>query len=968
MNTIQHLLYDSFMSHADRNAVLDPEDGSVLTYAQLYRKAAAAAGYLQDKGLVPGDFTVIALPKSVSYIIAETACLLFGFGAVLMDAAYPPERVAYAARDAGAKLVIDARVLQEMLAWPRAAEYREVPEDTPAVVVYTSGSTGKPKGILHDQESLYNSIRRRQTILHPSPEDLAGLIPPFTFIAGCVTTMNPLCSGACVTVIPREVIVNPLALADHIDRLGITWTYMSPKILKVFQEKGTSLRMVTTGSERVSGIGPRRYQIYNTYGMSETCSAVAGFLIDKPYDNTPLGHALGDYAIYLLDERCNRVPEGEICIAGHLLTRYIGLPELTAKAIIPNPFAAEDGHPTLFRTGDLGRFDEQGRLVFVNRMDWMVKINGQRVEPGEIEAVLKSVPGVTDAAVKGFTRENGQTYLCAYYVAEKEVGEDVLRAAVSRRLPAYMMPAHFILLEAMPVNANGKLNRLALEEPETARFAAEYAAPATPLEERLCAAMAEVLEIPRVGARDDFFRLGGDSVSCMSLLVKLDEPDLSVRMLYRHRTPEAIAAALTAVRAMAETEDEAEASRLARAQDQPLIPYQLYYLDYQLYTPGRNTTSIPYVCSAPRELLDPRALKQAVDRVTRHFAVFGTVFLFNNAFELVQRYCPDRIPEVEVVERSEAAFHAEEKKAFSRPFRMLNSLLWRGRIVVTETSVHLLMNFDHAIADGTMIRLFFRQVFEALRGRELPRDDYYLYLHRMAARAGTPEARADHELVRGLCAGNWSRFPVPDRDSRDNTSLSFTLPSKHTSREYQAAAAAAGISLGTALVTAGLMSLSRYNGERKVAVEWVYNGRDEAWKENLVGLTLCGIPAMMDFGSCVTRDRILAEARRQNELGLQYAELSFALENMSPARNEYMKVVYEHGLTRPDNIPEGVSLAWDSSFYSSLLCLFQFIINEGTEDEPLSVIAECQGSRYREDSLRRMAALFTGALDELLFP
>ena len=967
MNTIQRLLYESMRAHADRRAIVDSGSRNSLTYSELYDRASSVAGYLRSQGMDTGDYAVIALTKSVPYIIVEAACFLFGFGAVPMDAGYPEDRIAYTAENVGAKIIIRPTMLEEILSWPQKAEYREVPEDTPAVVVYTSGSTGKPKGILHDQESLYNSVTRRQTILKPEPDDIAGLVPPFTFIAGVITTMNPLTCGACVTPIPREVIMNPRELALFIDRMGITWTYLSPKVLKVFREAGQTLRMVTTGSERVSGIAPRRYPIMNTYGMSETASAVAGFLIDKAYDSTPLGHALDGVSIYILDEHCNKVNEGEICVAGHLLSRYIGLPELTAERIIPNPFRAEDGHERLLRTGDLGRWDEEGRLVYINRMDWMVKINGQRVEPGEIEAVIKSVHGVTDAAVKGFTKGNGQTYLCAYYVAAAEVKEDFLRAAVSRKLPFYMMPAHFIPLDAMPVNANGKLDRLSLKEPEEEQFASEYAAPTNPTEERLCRVMAGVLGVDRVGIHDDFFRIGGDSISCMSLIAQLNEPRISVRLLYKHRTPAAIAQALKDAQAITEADNEDEENRLALKQDQPLTPYQLYYLDYQLYSPELIVTNLPYLCSFPREAVDPQALKKAVDHVTHHFAAFGTVFMFNDAVELIQRYCPDRIPEIGITETTEAQF-TEEKKAFIRPFRMMNELLWRAHIFVTESYVRLLLDFDHAIADGTTIRRVFWLIFEALNGRKLYKDQYYLFLRRLALHAKTPEAQAEHELVRKLYDGQWSRYPQPDYDSRGNSNLTYAVPTKHTLRECQAAAEASSISLGDALVTAGMMALSRFNGNPRVSVEWIFNGRDEQWKKDLVGLTLCGIPAVMDFDRCKDRESILAEARKQNELGLQYAEYSFALENMSPGQIESMKIVYEHGLDLPDNMPAGTTLEWDGGYYSGMLCLFQFLINEGTADEPLTLVAVCQGSRYSEESAQRMTALFSDALEELLFP
>ena len=530
-----------------------------------------------------------------------------------------------------------------------------------------------------------------------------------------------------------------------------------------------------------------------------------------------------------------------------------------------------------------------------------------------------------------------------------------------------MMPAHFIPLDAMPVNANGKLDRLSLKEPEEEQFASEYAAPTNPTEERLCRVMAEVLGVDRVGIHDDFFRIGGDSISCMSLIAQLNEPRISVRLLYKHRTPAAIAQALKDAQAITEADNEDEENRLALKQDQPLTPYQLYYLDYQLYSPELIVTNLPYLCSFPREAVDPQALKKAVDHVTHHFAAFGTVFMFNDAVELIQRYCPDRIPEIGITETTEAQF-TEEKKAFIRPFRMMNELLWRAHFFVTESYVRLLLDFDHAIADGTTIRRVFWLIFEALNGRELYKDQYYLFLRRLALHAKTPEARAEHELVRKLYDGQWSRYPQPDYDSRGNSNLTYAVPTKHTLRECQAAAEASSISLGDALVTAGMMALSRFNGNPRVSVEWICNGRDEQWKKDLVGLTLCGIPAVMDFDRCKDRESILAEARKQNELGLQYAEYSFALENMSPGQIESMKIVYEHGLDLPDNMPAGTTLEWDGGYYSGMLCLFQFLINEGTADEPLTLVAVCQGSRYSEESAQRMTALFSDALEELLFP
>lgn len=962
MKSVQSLLRSAFQTYAERKAIIDSHDGSVMTYSALYEQASRVAGYLQSLGLQPGDYAVIVLSRSSLYIVAETACLLHGYGAVLMDAAYPQERIAYAARDAKAKLIIDDQLMAEMLACPHRAEYQQVSEDCPAVVIYTSGSTGNPKGILHDQASLGSAVQRYQALLKTTPDDREGIMASFTFIVGCMQFLSPLCAGASMTIIPRDVIGNPLLFAEFIEKMSITQLFVPPSALKVFKPRGGSLRVVTTGSERVSGVTSQDYAIYNLYGMSETCAAVTAFPIDKPYANTPIGRAMDGCAVYLLDENGQKSDEGEICVAGHLMTGYIGMPEKTAEVKVRNPFFAEDGHETMIRTGDLGRLDEDGNIVYVNRRDWMIKINGQRVEPGEIEAVIKEIPQIANAAVKGFTNAGGHSYLCAYYVSKSEIQENEIRLAISRRLPHYMMPAHFISLDAMPLNANGKLNRLALLAPDAAQFTSDYAAPTNDMEERLCRVMADVLGLERVGIHDDFFQIGGDSIGCMTVIAEMDDPRIGTKLIYTGRTPAAIAAGL----ALEGNGDDDELNRFALSMDQPLIPYQTYYLDYQLYSPRLVVTNLPFVCSAPKEKMDAQALKRAVDRVTHHFAIFGTVFLFNEAGELVQRYCPEQIPQIGVVETSEADFHAEVKQAFFQPFRMLNSILWRGQIVTTEANVYLMLDFNHAISDGTMAMRTFQQIFETLNGRELQKDHYYLFLQRYARFMETPEGRSELDFVRKLYSGDWSKFPKPDYDARENSNRRIVIMSSHTSRDYQAAAARKKISMGAALVTAGQLALSRFNREKRVAVEWIYNGRNEKWKDGLIGITICGIPATMDFDKYPEADAILTEARRQNEWGLRYAEHSYALRDMSPAKNECLKIVYEHGINIPDNVPEWFQIEADTDHFTGMLGLFQIIIFEGAPEAPLTLIATYQGSRYRDESAKKMLAEFEKALNELL--
>lgn len=297
---------------------------------------------------------------------------------------------------------------------------------------------------------------------------------------------------------------------------------------------------ICCGGERLSGVWREHGAIHNGYGLSETLSVALAFTVDRAYDNTPIGKPLEDFTVYLLDGAGQQVAdgeEGEICIAGPLARGYINLPEQTARAFVENPFATSDENRRMLRTGDVGKRLPDGNILYVNRRDWMVKVNGQRVEMGEIEIQLGKIPGVETAAVKSFEDEAGQTYLCGYYKCDAALSEGAVRKALATTLPGYMIPRFLVALEAFPLNPNGKLDRKALQPPRADQFQKQYAAPETPLQEQVCRGFETVLGVERVGLDDDFFEMGGDSIKVVVLQDALGELGLSSSGIFEGRTP-----------------------------------------------------------------------------------------------------------------------------------------------------------------------------------------------------------------------------------------------------------------------------------------------------------------------------------------------------------------------------------------------------------------------------------------------
>ncbi|MBQ1507105.1 MAG: non-ribosomal peptide synthetase, partial [Ruminococcus sp.] len=515
-------------------------DGNQFTYGELYAFARKLAAKLSRLGVGCNDFVTIELPRNKEYIAAITAVWMTGAAAVPLSLGYPAERLQYIRADCRAKAVIDVDSLNGIENEALLAELAEVKPTDPALLIYTSGSTGKPKGVLLPQESINQSVMRLVEFRELPKDCRTAIGAPFTFVAGAQFVFAPLCYGHTAYITPMDAMRDPVLLADYIEKNQINLTFISPKILKIFKPKGSSLKFVHTGSERVSGIFIDQFRIIVGYGQTESAGGVLFFEVDKKYDNTPIGKSFGGAKAYILDKNNCEANEGELCLAGIFADCYLNLPELSAATFTENPFRECDGFEKLLHTGDIVKKGEDGNIIYLNRRDWMVKINGQRVEPGEIEAVIKNISGIADAAVKDFKNNYGQVYLVAYYTEKETVDAQELKAAVAEQLPSYMIPAFFVRLDKLPVNQNGKLDRNALTAPEASEFKNEYAAPETDLQKALCAAFETILEAENIGIDDDFFALGGDSIKSVMVARECEAYHVSAADIPAGKTPRGI--------------------------------------------------------------------------------------------------------------------------------------------------------------------------------------------------------------------------------------------------------------------------------------------------------------------------------------------------------------------------------------------------------------------------------------------
>ncbi|WP_245945001.1 amino acid adenylation domain-containing protein [Pelagibacterium lacus] len=521
--------------------------GRTWTYADLERRTRALALQIQAQGIGPDAIVAIALPRSPELVIALLAVIRAGAAYLPLDLDHPPERIARILASAQPRLILAASedALPGSLpvlapgAWHDEPMASELP--SPAApgdltyVIYTSGSTGEPKGVMIEHRAIVNRLEWMRQHYGFSAEDRILQKTPATFDVSVWEFFLPFISGGALVVAPPGAHRDPKAIAALVRDNGVTTIHFVPSMLSVFLDApdahGLRLRRVfCSGEELPADLGARFHahveaELHNLYGPTEAAVDISYWPVraeagDRPI---PIGFPVWNSRLYVLDDHDRPVPPGmvgHLHLAGVQLARgYLGRPDLTAERFVPDPFRPGE---RMYRTGDLARWREDGAVVFLGRSDNQVKIRGLRIELGEIEAAAMASGLVGAAAIVMREDRAGQKRLIAYVVPGPHYVEDGLRAYMQGVLPDYMLPAALVTLDALPVSANGKLDRSALPLPRFAETAGRP--PATPTERALATLYAELLGLPEPpSAEGDFFNLGGDSLLAVTLMLRIEE-------------------------------------------------------------------------------------------------------------------------------------------------------------------------------------------------------------------------------------------------------------------------------------------------------------------------------------------------------------------------------------------------------------------------------------------------------------
>ncbi len=924
-----------------------------ISYEQLDDMSGRVYSFLKKRNIGKEDFVLIDLPRGVLPVIAMVGVWKAGAAWALVEDTYAPERIEYIKKDCGCKLEFSAANWDEVMHTESLQGYEPYDDHDAAYAIYTSGTTGNPKGVLHERGNLEQAIQSIKVNgeIPFNEKDRLATLAPMNFVATVIVILAALNVFRGKNYIASyATIKNPAALAKMFLTKRITITFLTPSYVRMLGGKtGPFLRMLFVGSEPANNVYNKDIDIINIYAASESGFAVGVFQIDKAYDVCPIGKPAVETKIELRNESGDEVIEGEtgeLCFENPYVRGYINLPEETEKAF------RED----YYHTGDLARTDEKGNYVLLGRSGDMIKINGNRIEPAEIEAAVKQVLNIDWAAAKGFD-EGNKSYLCAYYTADVEVDPTYMRKELIKRLPYYMIPAFYLKIDSVPLKPNGKLDRKALPAPNIENLRSDYAAPTNDIEKAICQGMEKVLGLSQVGIHDDFYEIGGDSLSSIEFINQCDLPGLSTAEVFRGRTPEKIAKLYEKIKEEDDGVSPDEKNESAKVVPHRLTAEQLYMIDYQLYTPNSTMYNLFSVMKVDKEMLSPELLAEAMSAAIKNHPALLTTFSFNDDGEMVQRYTPDIFQDIHVEKMTEFEF-SFVKDTLVYPFKIVGGRMYRCRIFETEKNAYVFFDVHHSLFDGTSMKVFMGDVGKSFLGMDLDKDYYYMMLRRREEEEQSDFYQESKKYFEDRYDNvNWSSYPKIDHESRKNEMGELFAPLEIEQPQMSAMEKAYKITRNEFFITVAALAISIYNDEQDIKLSWIYNGRENAQMMSSVGLLFRDLPVGIRFKDDMTLRDVFADVQDQVTKGIEHSCYPYVDTCNQVAKQEAAYLLYQQDIRDMGGMDgfnfEMVDVRQNQAASQTIL---DMEILDGSDG--LQLMVDFAASRYEEESIENFKNIF----------
>ncbi|MBH8703076.1 amino acid adenylation domain-containing protein [Pseudomonas aeruginosa] len=917
-------------------------DEQRLSYGELNARANRLAHCLIARG-VGADVPVgLALERSLDMLVGLLAILKAGGAYLPLDPAAPEERLAHILDDSGVRLLLTQGHLLERLPRQAGVEvlaidglvldgYAEsdplptLSADNLAYVIYTSGSTGKPKGTLLTHRNALRLFSATEAWFGFDERDVWTLFHSYAFDFSVWEIFGALLYGGRLVIVPQWVSRSPEDFYRLLCREGVTVLNQTPSAFKQLMAVACSadmatqqpaLRYVIFGGEALDlqslrpwfqRFGDRQPQLVNMYGITETTVHVTYRPVSEADLEgglvSPIGGTIPDLSWYILDRDLNPVPRGavgELYIGRAGLARgYLRRPGLSATRFVPNPFPGGAGE-RLYRTGDLARFQADGNIEYIGRIDHQVKVRGFRIELGEIEAALAGLAGVRDAVVLAHDGVGG-TQLAGYVVADSaedaERLRESLRESLKRHLPDYMVPAHLMLLERMPLTVNGKLDRQALPQPDASLSQQAYRAPGSELEQRIAAIWSEILGVERVGLDDNFFELGGHSLLATRVISRVRQEqqlDASLKALFERPVLEAFAQGLERTTDAVSTiplADRQQPLALSFAQERQWFLWQL--------EPESAAYHIPSALRL-RGRLDVDALQRSFDSLVARHETLRTRFRLEGG-RSYQQVQPAVSVSIEREQFGEEGLIERIQAIVVQPFDLERGPLLRVNLLQLAEDDHVLVLVQHHIvSDGWSMQVMVEELVQLYAGYSQGLDvvlpalpiqyaDYALW-QRSWMEAGEKERQLAYWT--GLLGGEQPVLelpfdrPRPARQSHRGAQLGFEL-SRELVEAVRALAQREGASSFMLLLASFQALLYRYSGQADIRIGVPIANRNRVETERLIGFFVNTQVLKADLDGRMGFDELLAQARQRALEAQAHQDLPFEqlVEALQPERN-----------------------------------------------------------------------------------
>lgn len=1019
----------------DAVALVD-EDGQI-SYGELNRRANQLAHYLQRIGVRPEELVGICMDRSCAIIIALLGVFKAGAATVMLLPSYPQQRLTFMMGDAQVSNVLTRRQFLEKLpaeheariicldvdqsAWatePSTNTEHTVGPDGLACAIYTSGSTGQPKGVMLSHRGIANFIEEVTQRCQMQQTDRVTQYAELSFDASLGEIFTAFRAGATLLIIPQDVRLSGTDLYHYLRIQAATTTALSPSVAGLLPERDlVDLRTMISAGEAcpielvqkwATPLGDdevRERAFFNSYGPAEATISITLELCRSSDRRVSLGRPIANVQAYILDMYMQPVPVGvlgELYIGGVSLARgYLGHAEQTAERFVPNPYGDEPG-ARLYRSGDLARYRPDGKMEYLGRTDSQVKLRGQRIELEEIAYYLRQNETVQDCVVVMREDRPGDKWLVSYIVAAtgKAVNGSMLRAHLQACVPQYMVPSAFVVLEKLPLNANGKLDQKALPVPDLTvdeQDASVDRVPFTQIEEILCTIWERVLNIKKAHLNESFFELGGHSLLAAQLVTLVNKAfkiGLSVRVIF-----EAPTLVLLGKRVEKALKSEAQTDLLpmpvvARDANLPLsfAQQRLWFLD-QL-EPGNPVYNIPLVLRIEGSL-DLAVLARTLNEIVRRHESLRTSFIEveKQPVQQIAATLNIELPLIDLTVLADETLRGRRaqlwmQREVARGFVLSQAPLLRCHLLHLDEQVYqLVLVIHHSIFDGWSAQVFLRelhQIYAAfaqglvnpLSPLPIQYADYASWQRNWLLETGLEQEQLAYWKQQLAGAPALLELPTdhprPLVHSHRGAHYTYRLPSfllhhlRTTSQEQQA-------TLFMILLAALSVLLSRYSGQEDLVVGTPMANRSREEVANLIGFFANTLTLRVDLAEHPSFQQMVQQVKERVLQAYGHQDLPFErlVEELQPQRNlgytplfQIMFTMHEFQAEKTPAAPG--SLLMQPVYVDTPVAKFDLMLEMYEQSDELVCVWEYAIDLFEETTIARMAQHFQILLEGLL--